>query len=43
MSEIAARDVHKVLSRSILADGFPFVYDLDASKGSWLSDANSGE
>lgn len=43
MSEIAARDVHEVLGRSMLADGFPLVYDLDASNGSWLVDAKTGE
>ncbi|CAN5370073.1 L-lysine 6-transaminase [soil metagenome] len=43
MSEIAARDVHEVLGRSMLADGFPLVYDLDASNGSWLVDARTGE
>ncbi len=43
MSKISAGDVHGVLGRSMLADGFPIVYDLDASTGSWLVDAKSGE
>ncbi|MGV9800805.1 L-lysine 6-transaminase [Mycobacterium sp. NPDC003449] len=35
--------VREVLSRSILADGFDFVLDLDRSSGSYLVDARSGE
>lgn len=35
--------VREVLARSILADGFDFVLDLDRSKGSYLVDARSGE
>ncbi|MBZ4560132.1 L-lysine 6-transaminase [Mycobacterium avium subsp. hominissuis] len=34
--------VHEVLSRSILADGFDFVLDLDRSRGSVLYDARDG-
>jgi L-lysine 6-transaminase len=40
---VQPQDVHAVLGGSILADGYPFVYDLEASKGSWLVDAASGE
>jgi L-lysine 6-transaminase len=36
-------DVREVLSRSILADGLDLVLDLDASAGSWLVDARTGE
>ena len=35
-------EVHEVLARSILADGFDFVLDLDRSAGSWLIDARDG-
>jgi L-lysine 6-transaminase len=34
--------VHEVLSRSILADGFDLVLDLTRSAGSWLVDARDG-
>jgi L-lysine 6-transaminase len=43
MTEISPADVHEVLGRSILADGFPLVYDIEASKGSWIVDARTGE
>ena len=43
MTNVSPREVHEVLSRSILADGFPLVYDLQASHGSWLVDAVTGE
>ncbi len=36
-------DVHGVLRRSILADGFDFVLDVDRSAGSYLIDARTGE
>lgn len=35
-------EVHATLSRTILADGFDIVLDLDKSHGSWLRDAKSG-
>jgi L-lysine 6-transaminase len=35
--------VHEVLARSILADGFDLVLDLDRSRGAWLVDARTGE
>lgn len=41
--KIAPADVHEVLGRSILADGYPLVYDIEASQGSWLVDSRSGE
>jgi L-lysine 6-transaminase len=43
MADVSPADVHEVLGRSILADGFPLVYDIEASQGSWLTDARSGE
>lgn len=35
-------DVHNVLSRHMLADGYDVVMDLTKSKGSWLFDARRG-
>jgi L-lysine 6-transaminase len=35
-------DVHAVLARSILTDGFDFVLDLERSRGSYLVDARNG-
>ncbi len=40
---ISPGQVHGVLSRHVLADGFKLVYDTRASHGSWLVDARSGE
>ncbi len=39
---IQAGDVHNVLSRHMLADGYEVVMDLPRSKGSWLFDARRG-
>ena len=41
--EVAPDQVHKVLGRHVLADGFRLVYDTRASRGSWVVDARSGE
>jgi len=41
--EIAPDQVHEVLGRHVLADGFRLVYDTRASRGSWVVDALSGE
>src|ERR1700751_3256884 len=41
--EVAPDQVHKVLARHVLADGFRLVYDTRASRGSWVVDARSGE
>ncbi|MCA9321158.1 MAG: L-lysine 6-transaminase [Planctomycetes bacterium] len=41
--QLPANEVHDVLSRHILADGMPIVFDWEQSKGSWLFDARSGE
>ncbi len=41
--EVVPEQVHEVLGRHVLADGFKLVYDTRASRGSWLVDARSGE
>lgn len=41
-AQIPARQVHDVLSRSMLADGMDLVLDLDRSRGSVLVDARDG-
>ncbi len=35
--------VHETLSQYILTDGFPLVFDMEASQGSWIVDARDGE
>jgi L-lysine 6-transaminase len=40
---ISPEQVHDVLSRSVLDDGFKLVYDTRASHGSWLVDERSGQ
>lgn len=42
-AQVSPDQVHAVLARSILTDGFDFVLDLDRSRGSHLVDARSGE
>jgi L-lysine 6-transaminase len=39
---ISPSDVHTVLSRHLLVDGYPLVLDLVKSHGSWLVDARDG-
>ncbi|MCA9706845.1 MAG: L-lysine 6-transaminase [Myxococcales bacterium] len=39
----APADVHKVLGRWILTDGFPFVYDVERSHDAFIVDAVTGE
>ncbi|MBX7435275.1 L-lysine 6-transaminase [Mycobacterium sp. Y57] len=39
---VSPDDVHRVLSRSILADGLDLVLDIDRSRGSYLVDARTG-
>jgi L-lysine 6-transaminase len=39
---IQPADVHQVLSRHMLADGYDLVMDLQKSKGSWVFDARRG-
>jgi L-lysine 6-transaminase len=41
-NEIAAGQVHDTIARHMLADGFAFVLDIDASRGSQLVDARTG-
>ncbi|HEX2915242.1 MAG TPA: L-lysine 6-transaminase [Chloroflexia bacterium] len=41
-NSINPADVHQTLSRKLLVDGYPFVYDHRASQGSWLVDAVNG-
>src|SRR6516164_3786204 len=41
--EVAPDQVHEMLGRHVLADGFRLVYDTRASRGSWVVDARSGE
>lgn len=43
MTRIPPANVHEALGRSILADGYPLVYDIEASQGSWLADGRTGE
>ena len=40
---IGPQQVHKVLGRHVLDDGYKLVYDTSASHGSWIVDARSGE
>jgi len=42
MERIAPGEVHKVLDRHLLVDGFDFVLDLERSAGSWIVDARTG-
>jgi L-lysine 6-transaminase len=41
-TEITAAQVHDTIARHMLADGFAFVLDIDASRGSQLVDARTG-
>ena len=40
---VRPQDVHDVLRRHLLVDGFELVFDTRASQGSWFVDARSGE
>lgn len=40
---ISPSEVHEVLGRHLLTDGFKLVLDTDASQGSWLVDARTGQ
>ena len=42
-ARVAAGDVHDVLARHLLTDGFKLVLDTSASRGSWLVDARDGQ
>jgi L-lysine 6-transaminase len=41
-SSIAPADVHAVLARHILADGFQVVFDFEKSHGAWVHDSRAG-
>ena len=41
--EVSPGEVHEILRRYTLADGFPLVFDLERSRGSWIVDARTGE
>ncbi|MDE0891882.1 MAG: L-lysine 6-transaminase [Planctomycetota bacterium] len=43
MTQIDAKQVHSVLGRHQLADGYSFVLDLERSHGSWLVDGVTGK
>jgi L-lysine 6-transaminase len=43
LSTLDVHDVHDVLRRHVLVDGYDFVLDLDRSRGSWLVDARTGD
>ena len=42
LGPISPAEVHAVLKRRLLADGYDFVLDLERSHGAWLHDARSG-
>jgi L-lysine 6-transaminase len=42
-NKVTPAQVHKILQKHILADGYDIVLDLDKSKGAYLYDAKSGE
>jgi L-lysine 6-transaminase len=42
-SGVSPADVHDVLARHLLTDGFKLVLDTSASKGSWVVDARDGQ
>jgi L-lysine 6-transaminase len=42
LTPIAPADVHRLLARHILADGFDLVFDHERSHGAWVHDARSG-
>jgi L-lysine 6-transaminase len=42
-AHIAPSEVHEVLARHMLADGFDLVLDLERSHGAWLHDSRSGQ
>ena len=41
--DVQPEDVHKVLNKHILADGYEMVLDLEKSKGAFLRDAKTGK
>lgn len=43
VAHVTPNQVHEVLGRHLLVDGFDLVVDLERSRGSWLVDARTGE
>jgi L-lysine 6-transaminase len=43
MQSIAPADVHRILGRTILADGFDLVFDYEKSHGAWVHDSRTGQ
>ncbi|MDD3627795.1 MAG: L-lysine 6-transaminase [bacterium] len=43
LTKVTPKNVHQILSKYILADGYPFVVDLKNSKGSYMLDAKTGK
>ncbi len=43
VASIKPQDVHRILSRTMLTDGFPLVVDLKKSQGMYLYDAREGK
>jgi L-lysine 6-transaminase len=41
-TQISPADVHPLLARHMLADGFPLVFDFEKSHGAWIHDARTG-
>ncbi len=41
-TSVAPSDVHKILAKNMLVDGFPIVYDSEKSKGTILHDSAAG-
>jgi L-lysine 6-transaminase len=42
-TQISPDEVHGILARHMLADGFPLVFDFEKSHGAWIHDARSGK
>ena len=42
LTPIAPADVHRLLARHILADGFELVFDFERSHGAWVHDSRTG-
>lgn len=42
-ARVGAAEVHRVLGRHMLVDGYPLVVDLERSRGSWVRDARTGK
>ncbi|KAJ5072680.1 aminotransferase [Anaeramoeba ignava] len=43
VEKITPQEVHKVLNRVLLTDGFPLVFDFDKSEGSYLYDSRTNK